>query len=56
MFFASSTQKNILIRKYVNEQNNVKHEYVNLYHWELDLSRPDITDFEICGFHKNTKI
>ena len=31
IFFTSSTRTDILICKYVNEQNNVKHEYVNVH-------------------------
>ena len=31
---------NSLIWKYVNKQNNVKHEFVNVHHGELDLTRP----------------
>ena len=29
--------------KYVNNQNNIKHKYVNVHHLGFDLSRPGLS-------------
>ena len=40
--FAQCTRTNILIWKYVDKQI-IEQEYMNIYHWEFDLSMPVLT-------------